>query len=249
MTQMIKQFQETISRMDQQISDALPKHMPTEKFNRSLRTYMNENPKLLDCNRTSLLGAVMKCAQSGLFPDGREAALVKFKDQVTFMPMVSGLLKLVRNSGEIKSITSHVVFNGEEFDYRISEEGEKFNHVPDFLGKKDDPIGAYALAITKDGGKYLCVMSKKEIMDVKSASRSSTSGPWAGKFKLEMWKKTVIRRLTKTLPMSTDKAEVFEKSRFDYEPKQLEIKPVESTDVEVVEQTQPKQLEAALEKE
>ena len=47
-------------------------------------------------------------------------------------------------------------------------------------------------------------MTEKQVTDVKNVSRSKDSGPWSGPFAEEMWKKTVIRRLSKRLPMSTD---------------------------------------------
>jgi recombination protein RecT len=71
------------------------------------------------------------------------------------------------------------------------------------FGDRGEAIGVYALAKTKDGGLYVEVMDKAQVMAVKAASRAKT-GPWTGPFENEMWRKTAIRRLSKRLPMNTD---------------------------------------------
>src|SRR4051794_30121321 len=57
--------------------------MPTEtvdRFKRIFVTTLNENPDLLRCSPRSLLQCAMRAAQDGLDLDGREAAIVPFKD-------------------------------------------------------------------------------------------------------------------------------------------------------------------------
>jgi hypothetical protein len=43
----------------------------------------------------------VKLAQDGLLPDGREAAVVMFGNKAQAMPMIAGILKKVRQSGEV----------------------------------------------------------------------------------------------------------------------------------------------------
>jgi recombination protein RecT len=68
----------------------------------------------------------------------------------------------------------------------------------------------FAIAKTKDGGVYIEVMSRSQIEQVRSISRSGNNGPWASWFG-EMARKTVIRRLSKRLPMSTDLAAIIQR--------------------------------------
>ena len=107
----IDEVRGALTRMSDQFKMALPPQIPVERFVRVVQTAVASNPDLLNCERTSLYGAAMKCAQDGLLPDGREAALVKFGGQVSYMPMVGGILKKVRNSGELETISSHVVYD------------------------------------------------------------------------------------------------------------------------------------------
>jgi recombination protein RecT len=145
----------------------------------------------------------MKAAQAGLLPDGREAALVMFGEKVQYMPMIAGILKLVRNSGELSSISSQIVHKNDPFEFFVDGDGEHLKHTPLIFGDRGEKIGVYALAKTKDGAVYIEVMTKDQVMAVKGVSRSK-NGPWSGPFADEMWRKTVVRRLSKRLPMSTD---------------------------------------------
>jgi recombination protein RecT len=120
-----------------------------------------------------------------------------------YIPMVAGLLKKIRNSSELQSITAQIVFENDQFEYRLGDD-EKFHHVPLIKGPRGKPIAAYSIAKTKDGGIYRELMLAEEIEVTRNFSKAKDNGPWAGPFFLEMWKKTVLRRLSKRLPMSTD---------------------------------------------
>jgi recombination protein RecT len=96
-----------------------------------------------------------------------------------------------------------MVHKNDRFRFWIDGEGEHIDHEPLMFGDRGEVIGVYALAKTKDGGLYVEVMDKAQVMAVKGASRAKT-GPWTGPFEHEMWRKTAIRRLSKRLPMNTD---------------------------------------------
>lgn len=218
----------TLDKMAPQFKAALPAHIAVEKFVRVAQTAILNNADLAQADRRSLLAACVRSAESGLLPDGREAALVTFKDksgvpQAVFMPMVGGILKLVRNSGELKSISTQVIYEKDNFKYFIDETGERLSHEPNLFADRGQPIGVYAMAILKDGGVYIEVMTKNQIDAVKACSRGK-SGPWSGAFETEMWRKTAIKRLAKRLPLSTDidVALRADDDLYDFEPTQQE---------------------------
>lgn len=204
----IDDLKQQIQIMKPQIQAALPKHIDSDKFARVVMTALAQNNDLVNANRQSFFSACLKLAADGLIPDSREAALVTFKSKdglmVTAMPMVAGILKKVRQSGEILTLTSNIIYRNDEFTYFVDADGEHVKHTPLLFGERGEAIGAYAFAKTKDGGVYVEVMDVNQINAVKASSRSSQYGPWAGSFQHEMWRKTVIRRLSKRLPMSTD---------------------------------------------
>ena len=202
----------TLVKMEQEFKAALPPQIPVEKFIRTTLTAVQMQPDLLGADRRSLLGSCMKAAQDGLLTDGREAALVIFNSKegkkVQYMPMVGGILKKIRNSGELASISANVVYDKDHFEYELGDE-ERITHKP-FLGEdRGKQIAVYAVAKTKDGAIYREVMSVSDVEKVRAASRAGKYGPWVDWWD-EMAKKTVIRRMAKRLPSSADVDQVFE---------------------------------------
>lgn len=200
-----------IERMAPEFRAALPAHVTPEKFTRVAMTAINSNPDLREADRRSLFGAITKLAQDGLLPDGREAALVIFNakqgngwvKKVQAMPMIAGILKKVRQSGEVAKVSAQVVHEHDHFVVKYGFD-EDVEHVPPSLDKpRGKAIGAYATAVLKDGSHLLEVMSLEEIEKVRGVSRAKDRGPWVDWWS-EMARKTVMRRLSKRLPMSTD---------------------------------------------
>lgn len=202
----------TLVKMQPEFQAALPPQINVEKFIRTTLTAVQMQPDLLGADRRSLLGACMKSAQDGLLPDGREAALVIFNGKegkrVQYMPMIGGILKKIRNSGELASISAQVVYDKDFFEYELGD-NESITHKP-FLGEeRGKPIAVYAVAKTKDDAIYREVMSVSDVEKVRAASRAGRFGPWVDWWD-EMAKKTVIRRMAKRLPSSADVDQVFE---------------------------------------
>lgn len=197
------QIKGTLQKMSSQLKNALPPHIPVEKFTRVAQTAILTNPAVLERDRNSLFASCLKAAEAGLLPDGKEAAFVPFKNQVTFMPMVAGILKKIRNSGELSTITSQLVHENDDFNFYVDENGEHLEHKPKMFSDRGKVIGVYALAKTKDESVYIEVMTMDQIEAIKKTSRGN-NGPWHGPFWTEMARKSAIRRLAKRLPMSTD---------------------------------------------
>lgn len=193
----------TLLAMGPQFEMALPQQVPTDKFIRALRTTLQLNPKLLDCDRTSLYAESMKAAQDGLVLDGREATLVPFKNVAKYMPMVLGLCKKARNSGEIETMDAFDVYDKDAYDSWVDEKGQHFT-----FRKAKTERGEYLLtaayAITKGGGFFFEEVPKDQ-MDAIEASSRAEDGPWDGPFRGEMRRKSALRRLLKyRVPSSAD---------------------------------------------
>jgi phage RecT family recombinase len=208
-----KTFRDQFTRMQSQIQAALPPQIPVERFMRVVLTAVNENPDLLYADRVSLLSAATKAAQDGLLPDTRDGALVVYNTKtkiadketwikkVQWMPMIGGLLKKARNSGEIKSIETHVVREGDRFLYVLGD-NPRLEHEPD-LDNEGDLRFAYAIAWLKNGSVIREVMTRRQAEQVRAVSKSKDGPAWKN-WESEMWRKAVFRRLFKWLPHSAD---------------------------------------------
>ena len=207
-------FRNQWTKQESEVAVALPPHIPVERFMRVVMTAVGGNADLMNADRRSLFESAMKAAQDGLLPDGRDGALVIFnakvkegnKDvyikKVQWMPMVGGILKKIRNSGELLSLSAYVVYENDEFQYTLGDE-ETIVHRPCLDSNRGDAKLVYAIAKTKDGGIYREIMTLKDVEKVRAVSKTGKFGPWADWWD-EMAKKTVIRRLAKRLPMSSD---------------------------------------------
>jgi len=218
---------------------ALPGHIPVERFVRTAQTAVAMNPQIAKAAAStpggmqSLLVACTKAATDGLILDGREAALVTFRqkvsdnryeDRVQYIPMVAGLMKKARNSGEISSIAAHVVYSKDKFAYVLGDD-ERIEHEPSLDGDRGEPIAVYAIVRLKDGSVQREVMSKADVMRIAKQSKNEKQyDPTSPNFG-EWWRKTVIRRISKYLPSSSDRDEfqqaverIDEDFDFDAEP-------------------------------
>lgn len=198
------QFHGQLEKIRNQVLAALPKHVDLDKFQRVVMNAVQTSPTLLNCDRSSLLRSCIEAATDGLIPDGREGAIVPFKGKAQWMPMVWGLVKLVRQSGDLESIGANIVREGDEFAHWIDEDGEHFKHVPAYSAE-DRPLKlVYAYAKTKSGGVYFEPMSAAEIEKFRKLSKaSSADSPWST-WPEEMAKVRPIKRLCKRLPLSVD---------------------------------------------
>jgi recombination protein RecT len=196
-------IKQNLQAMEPEFKAALPPHIPVDKFVRVAKTALQNTPALVNADRRSLFGAFVRLAQDGLLPDGREAAIVMFGNKAQAMPMIAGILKKIRQSGEVAKVSAQVVYANDKFVVKYGFD-EDVEHVPPALNEpRGEPIGAYATAVLKDGSQLLEVMSLEQIEQVRKVSRASGNGPWVAWFG-EMARKTVMRRLSKRLPMSTD---------------------------------------------
>ena len=214
-TNPVEDFRNQLAKYTHEIGAALPPHIPLERFMRVVMTAVNFDPEMLLADRASLFEAALKSAQDGLLPDKREGAFVIFNTKikangaerwikkVQWMPMVFGILKKIRNSGQLKMITSRVVYAGDKYRYWIDENGEHIEYEPSDDADREHIRCVFAMAITKDGAAYIESMNARDIEKVRNISKAKNNGPWVEWWD-EMARKTSIRRLAKRLPMSSD---------------------------------------------
>lgn len=205
-----------LEKMKPQMALALPKHINAERMARIVLTEIRRVPKLAECGRDSLLGAVMTCSQLGLEPgnglghayllpfDKRQKVNGTWQTVGTDCQLIigyRGMIDLARRSGQIVSLSARAVCLNDRFSYRFGLD-ETIEHIP-AEGERGALTHVYAVAKLKDGGVQFEVMSRAEIEKVRAGSKAKDNGPWVTHFE-EMAKKTAIRRLFKYLPVSIE---------------------------------------------
>lgn len=220
----LDQFKQELSKQEKMLTDILPQHLPLEKFKRAALIAVNNSPSLLDADPQSLFTSLQRSAVDGLVPDNKEAALVEFNSKVNgqwvkkiqYMPMVDGVLKRARQSGEIATITARAVYSQDTFDYWVDEHGEHLNHRPNFMGERGDMTLVYAMAKLKSGEVIVEPMSMDDINKVRAASKTGDKGPWKDWFE-RMALKSALHRLARRLPNSSEIMEMLDQGNFLYD--------------------------------
>lgn len=186
-------------------------------------------------NPVSLVNAIKNIALAGttLNPVTKQAYLVPFtiKGQPTIVLFQSymGEVSLLVNTGLVKKMEAHCVFEGDEFKVSHGTK-EEIIHNPNCWGKRDESTlkGGYWYAVMTDGTEMFDFMNKEEIDKIMKRSPSTgvdkdgkqKSSPWVSDY-TEMARKTLIHRGYKAIPknnISEDKLKVLE-AVFDYEEK------------------------------
>lgn len=190
------------------LKSVLPAHISPERMARVALNTVRHNPKLCQCAPETLLAAIMEASTLGLEIDSRgQAYLVPFwngKTQTNDVQLIvgyKGMIALAYRSGKIQSIQANVIGENDKFDYALGLH-PRLEHIPN-MRERGPIIGAYAIAIFKDGATQFDVMSIEEINKIRNASKSKDSGPWAMWFEA-MSKKSVVKRLCKYLPLSPE---------------------------------------------
>jgi recombination protein RecT len=205
-------------RLAPDIAATLPSGMSRERFQVVVLQALSRNPDLLECEASSVILSVLEAAQLGLEPTGSlsRAWLIPFKEKdsprpkATLMIGVRGYEDLARRSGEIADVWSRVVYEGDDFEVVYGTE-DRIVHVPQL--ETIDPTKithVYAVAKFRDGRVRFEVMTKADIDRIRARARGSNFGPWVTDY-AEMARKTVVRRLIKTLPLTVEAIQAVER--------------------------------------
>lgn len=182
-----------------------------QEFATRVALIARDNEKLriaIEKNPDSFLTAYMASVSLDLMPNTPEALayIIPYGDKVQFQTGYKGLLKLARRSGEIKTISAELVFDGDTFDVNLGTD-RGIIHKPSFNVDRTDyakVTHAYATALLENGEHVFSVMTRKELDKIQSTVKSSsTDTPW------KQWPerqaiKTVLKRLTQLLPSGKD---------------------------------------------
>lgn len=206
-------LQDYVQRMSGQIKLALPANLTADRFQRIVLTAISSNPKLQECTPTSFLGAMMTAAQLGVEPNtplgqgyliprnGRNGM------ECTFQLGYKGMIDLAYRSGDIVNIGAYTVYKNDEFRVQFGLNPD-ITHVP-CMTDRGDPIAFYAYYKTKDSGFGFDVMSVEDVRKhaklYSESVKRGWSSPWDTNFE-EMAKKTVLKKVLKYAPLSTEVA-------------------------------------------
>ena len=210
----IDRFKQELALREGHLRSLLPQAMTVDKFQAIVVAAVADNMDLLDCDRGSLLKACLNAAELGLSLNKNmgEADILKVwdgrmkKNVAQFRPRYKGLMKLALQAGEVLKIESRLVHANDTFEV---EEGIEPRIIHKHgLANRGDMVGAYCVWKLKNGETQFEIMNKEQILAIRDRSSAKTKdgnivGPWKTD-EAEMWRKTVVRRASKYMPLSTE---------------------------------------------
>ena len=175
-----------------------------------------ETPDLQNCTPRSWCGAIIQVAQYGLNPLVGECYLLPYRNyktqkmEVQFQLGYKGMVTLLERNDI--TVFPKDVYEKDDFEVSFGLNPD-LKHKPCMEEDRGEIIGAYVVATLPNGRKVFDYMTKYEIKKCSDASpsvkrgKSETWTNWIG----EMYKKTVIRRISKILPLSEANKELIAK--------------------------------------
>jgi recombination protein RecT len=204
-----KSIDETLSDMMPQFQMAMPRGAEAAQLVRDALTVVRQTPRLLECDKASLLGSLMTCAQLGLRPGVGalgHAYVIPFKGKAQFILGYQGMLELANRSNEIDTVVARIVYENDVF--QIDYGTDSLTHIPAMTGR-GKVIGYYAKFYRKGSNRptfeWMSVADAEEHRDKFAMAKDrqgNVVGPWRDHFD-GMGLKTVVRKLFKWMPRST----------------------------------------------
>lgn len=205
------QFLALLEASKGEIARVVPEHVKADRVVRVARTAWQMDPKLRQCEPTTIIGAVMKACELGLEPGGalRHAYLVPYKGECQLILGYAGLLDLARRTGQYKAIGTQVVHEEDAFTLRYTPE-VVFDHQPCLTGERGKETHAYAWAKLTSDELAFEVMTREEIEAIRRRAPSANSPAWRD-FWGEMARKVVLKRFLKRMPLAVEFADVIDR--------------------------------------
>lgn len=193
--------------LDEQ-KEALPADFNIPRFVQNSVALLNGNDVLAkfakENGTTQIKAGLIRGAFLGLDFLNSEAYLIPYGKTLNFMPSYKGMAKLAQkySTRPIKSIYAKCVKTGDDFSEEIIN-GEPTINYKAMPFNSNEVIGVFAVCQYMDGGIVYEVMSKADVEQCRKSSKAKNSPAW-NSYWSEMAKKTVLRRLCKSLTLDMD---------------------------------------------
>lgn len=206
-----KDLEQSIRKFERNFIEALPKHIPADRFIRTAISTISKNPKIAECKKITILSSFMQAAQLGLEVNTplQHSSIIPYKDkdgnyEAQFQIMYQGYIELALRSPKLSAIEAREVYENDEFEIVYGLDSN-VTHKPTIRGNRGKLIGAYAIAKLIDGKQIFEWMNEEDIEKVRAVSKTAkrSDSPW-NTFPASMYRKSVIKRLAKYLPLAID---------------------------------------------
>lgn len=178
-----------------------------KKFTTSMLDLYGEGGDFLQkCNSQAIIAECLKAAQLNLpiIKSLGYAYIVPYKNVPTLTIGWRGLVQLAQNTGKYKYINTDAIYEGEQVEFDRLSGSIKITGTP----TSDKATGYFAYIKLLNGFEKTVYMTRAQVEAYgRRYSKSFNNGPWQTNFD-EMAKKTVLKKVLKYGPSSTQMMEV-----------------------------------------
>jgi recombination protein RecT len=215
-----ERFENFLPTLMPNIAKAWLKSVPLDqgRFAQITINLVQRNPKILQCEPLTLIGALMQCAEFSLYPDalrGHAWIIPRWDKNIgqfraNFQIGYKGHITLLRRTGLVKSkaVDAADVYERDEF-YLERGLAPKLKHVPILIpAERGNIIGTYAIVNYLEADPdfdYVPIETLNEIRDVYSKTKDPST-PWYQSEISASWmrKKTGLIQVLKLSPALDD---------------------------------------------
>jgi phage RecT family recombinase len=207
--QSLGELNTVLTRMGAEFARLSPNFNP-DRMTRIVLTLFSKNPKLLECDYTSIVSSIMGAAQLNLDFSLDEAFLVPYQNRktkrytCTMIRGWQGTVKLIQQTG-IASIEARIVYKGDDFNYSYGT-NQYINHVPKGLETDANITHAYAIGTLSGRERPLIeVMTIDQIKAHRDRYNKQGNDHYSFTNLAAYAKKVPLLRLSKLLPKSVER--------------------------------------------
>ena len=195
-------IKENIDNLITSKSNALPKGFNQTRFVQNAMTVLLDTKGINEMNPISVARTILKGAFLDLDFFRKECYAIPYGKELNFQTDYKGDIKIAKKYSirPIREIFAKVVREDDEFTEFCEEENQGFRFTPKAFNNKTI-IGAFATVLFEDGELLIETMSKEEIEDVRTQFSKAPNSPAWLKTPSEMYKKVVLKRLCKMIPL------------------------------------------------
>lgn len=171
----------------------------------------NKQPALKVCDKSSVANSLLNMVIQGLTPAKTQCYFVVYGTELQLQRSYFGTQAVLKRLSNVKDIWAEVVHEGDTFEIG-SDRGRTVvkEFEPKFENQDNPIVGTFAVIEKNDGELVYTIMTKKEIDQ--SWSKTRSGGKVQKEFPQEMAKRTVINRAAKAFINTSDDSDLLTQS-------------------------------------
>lgn len=164
---------------------------------------------LLAANSQSVYNSLLDMVIQGLDPAKKQCYFVKYGSNIKLMRSYFGTQKVLKDLENVDDVWAEIIYDGDDVEIEVVNGHRRLvSHKTHWQNQNNPIAGAYCVIKNASGEEFLTIMTKAEIDESWSMSKSKSKNVHR-KFPQEMAKRTVINRAAKRFINTSNASNLF----------------------------------------